>query len=80
MQQLAGLDAYQPQQHLSHLPIDILQIATPLQLQIWEDLLQGYPDQKFAQYIVSGLRNGFRIGFNQEARLKAGTHNMLSVT
>ena len=80
MQQLASLDAQQPQQKLPHFPADLQQISTPLHLRKWEELLQSYPDREFAQYIVAGLREGFRIGFNRDARLKSCTHNMLSAT
>ena len=78
MQQLASLDAQRPQQSLLHLPAELQQIITPLHPHKWEELLQSYPDREFAQYIVNGLRNGFRIGFNREAKLKSCTHNMLS--
>ena len=78
MQQLSGLDAYQPQQQLPHLPAELQQITTPLLPHIWEELLLSYPDREFAQYIVAGLRDGFRLGFNREARLKSCTHNMRS--
>lgn len=41
--------------------------------QKWEELLQSYPDREFAQYIIAGLCNSFRIGFNREAKLKSCT-------
>ena len=71
MQQLARLDAQQPQQPLPHLPVELQQIITPLRPNKWEELLQSYPDREFAQYIVDDLRNGFQIGFNREAKLKS---------
>ena len=70
MQQLASLDAQQPQQPLPHLPAELQQIITPLHPNKWEELLQSHPDREFAQYIVDGLRNSFRIGLNREAKLK----------
>ena len=78
MQQLASLDAQQPQQSLLHLPAELQQTITPLHPRKWEELLQSYPDHEFAQYVINGLHNGFRIGFNREAKLKSCTHNMLS--
>lgn len=80
MQQLASLDAQRPQQPLPLRPANLQQITTPLHPHKWEELLQNYPDRDLAQYVVAGLRNGFRIGFNRDAKLKACSHNMLSAT
>ena len=80
MQQLASLDAQRPQQPQPHLPAKLQQITTPLHPHKWEELLQSYPDRDLAQYVVAGLRNGFRIGFNRDAKLTTCSHNMLSAT
>lgn len=44
----------------------------------WAALLHGHPDQAFTEYILSGLRHGFRIGFNRSCPLRAAKHNMQS--
>ena len=37
---------------------------SPLVVGQWESHLKLHPDQNFAGFIVRGLREGFRIGFN----------------
>ena len=36
-------------------------------------------DQVLAQYICTGIKKGFHIGFNQQARCKSAKGNMKSV-
>ena len=43
-------------------PIQGRQIASPLQLQAWQEGLASYPDQTFAAFLLRGIANGFRIG------------------
>ena len=38
-------------------------IITPLEWSRWQSALRGHPDKEYATYIVRGLRDGFRIGF-----------------
>lgn len=54
-----------PEQQLANLE--------PLQPHQWEKLLQATRNS-----IVAGLCDSLRVGFNQEVKLKACTHNMLS--
>ena len=57
----------------------MLRITTPLKLSKWEELLQEHPDKKFAGYILRGIGNGFRIGFDPgQCVLKDRPSNMLS--
>ena len=37
--------------------------STPLRVGEWEVALAHHPDQRFASFIVEGLRHGVRIGF-----------------
>ena len=46
-------------------PHQLSRIATPLQLEEWEEALEGHPDHRFKDYIVRGIRQGLRIGFNR---------------
>lgn len=39
-------------------------IINPLVLQEWEKMLAGYLGQRFGNYLLSGIREGFRVGFN----------------
>ena len=58
---------------LSHpLPIHAHTIHTPLQVHLFELLLRTHPDQQFADYLVTSLFQGFRIGYNgPRTQLKA---------
>ena len=40
--------------------------------------MQSHPDQVHAQYLLSGLRDGFRIGFDQKQALQSAPKNMCS--
>ena len=54
-------------------------ISTTLKPDVWERALAVHPDREFAQYICSGIRYGFRIGFDyQRARLTPVHRNMKS--
>ena len=45
----------------------------------WEEALNKHPDRQFANYVVSGLKNGFRIGFDHiTSKLTSSRNNMLS--
>ena len=54
------------------------QVQTPLKAQAWERALASHPDRAFARYLLRGMREGFRIGFNRTSRLHASSRNMLS--
>ena len=51
---------------------------TPLVYAEWEALLRRLPDQTYADFILSGLRHGFRIGFNRASPLRSAKRNMQS--
>ena len=46
------------------LPVSLREIITPLHWPAWEVALRGHPDREFAGLIVSGIRQGFRVGFD----------------
>ena len=55
--------------------------ATPLKAEKWEEALASYPDKRFTQYILSGIRKGFRIGFDYQSfasNLRPTSRNMRS--
>ncbi len=67
----------------STLPISLPEgwraIITPLEWTVWAECLRDHPDQGFRDLIVSGLREGFRIGFNYEASMgQSSSKNMPS--
>ena len=56
-------------------------VSTPLRWVSWEKALGSYPDDLLRQYIVSGLRDGFRIGFNYGSHTcRSCRGNMVSAT
>eukprot|EP00731_Ephydatia_muelleri_P033273 Em0027g21a len=53
-------------------------ITTPLRWEGWEHALRLHPDRQFVHYIVSGLREGFRVGFNYSRLCSGRVANMPS--
>lgn len=53
-------------------------VLTPLVWMEWDWLIELHPDQQLQSYIVDGIQNGFRVGFNYECELKKADHNMPS--
>ena len=54
-------------------------ITTTLKPEAWERALAVHPDRKFAQYVCSGIRHGFHVGFDyHRARLTPIHRNMKS--
>ena len=53
-------------------------VLTPVKIPIWEVRLAGHPDRKFADYVINGLRSGFRIGYDYVSTRRSATRNMKS--
>lgn len=45
------------------LPAEARSIVTPLILPEWQMALSSHNDKDFVQYILQGIRDGFRIGY-----------------
>ena len=61
------------------LPAYLCQVVTPLKLEAWHKALSDYPDQRFAAYILRGVEQGFRIGYNPHlVKLQPARANMFS--
>ena len=45
-------------------PRDWYTINTPLKIDEWRQQLREHPDPDFVDYILQGITEGFRIGFN----------------
>ena len=59
------------------LPPAMRHIQTPATLEVWRRELAGHPDQQFARYIMGGLSQGFRIGFQHgTSTLRQAAGNM----
>lgn len=61
--ELLGMDSCRPV-HPPVLPSVLRVVRTPLKVPEWDRMLRGHPDEAFAQYVLSGLLGGFRIGFD----------------
>ena len=53
-------------------------VNSPLQLQQWMQDLHLHPDREFSSYILRGIKEGFRIGFNRTQPLYSSTSNLHS--
>ncbi len=59
------------------MPQELSKIITPLSSASLKEQLRGHPDREFAAYIVRGVSEGFRIGFNSGlVSLKQRSGNM----
>ena len=48
---------------LKPLPPSLTSVTTPLKVDMWQSLLASHPDPEFMRYILAGISQGFRIGF-----------------
>lgn len=48
----------------SRIPTVLQTISTPLKVEEWERALVGHPDEDLVGYFLSGIRDGFRVGFD----------------
>ena len=62
---LMALDACRPTQGGAATCVDSCSTGNPLNVAEWVIMLKDHPDESHAQYIVKGIREGFRIGFNR---------------
>ena len=62
-EQLWALHRHRP--YLSRpVPPELTGCTSPLRWQDWDTALADHPDRQFAEYVVCGIRHGFRIGFD----------------
>ncbi len=54
-------------------------VNTPLEAGQWESMLRDHPDREFAEYLVRGVREIFRIGFERDVvKCRSAKRNMQS--
>ena len=53
-------------------------VSTPLNLQAWSASLSRHPDQRFTDYVITGLHNGFRIEADRSQPIHPAAGNMPS--
>ena len=56
----------------------INRIVIPLQVSERENLLLTHPDRQFVDYLLDGMKNGFRIGFDYSSKTVGAKRNMKS--
>ena len=79
MDDLLKLDACRPPQAIT-VPPRVDSINTPLHLEAWRVELKDHPDEVYVRYILSGIKDGFRIGYDYSAHTCANSgKNMQSV-
>ena len=61
------------------LPVEAWRVVTPLRWQAVESGLQDHPDRWWVEYLVKGIREGFRLGFSMGGKgLRASGRNTVS--
>ena len=78
MEDLLALDACRPPDALKELPPGLREVRTPLDWREWDKALAAHPDQRFREYIVRGIREGFRVGFDYGRSCSGAARNMAS--
>ena len=68
MSDLRAIDACRPA-HTPVIPAELGVVKSPLRASEWEEVLGNHPDREFARYIVTGIREGFRIGYDYGQQL-----------
>ena len=53
-------------------------VTTPLKVNEWARLLAYHPDRAFVDYILSGIKGDFRIGYKSHNKLRSAHRNVLS--
>ena len=53
-------------------------IVTPLRIEEWRANLNSHQDKEFYAYIISGIANGFRIGYDRQGYCRSAKSNMPS--
>ena len=76
---LSHLLAFQnlhPIQACPAIPDSCKEIITPLKLYEWGQLLSTHPDKEFVRYILQGIQDGFRIGYDRNCTRVSAKHNL----
>ena len=55
-------------------------VSTPLILSAWSKELSRHPDRDFVEYLLNGIRLGFRVGYKGGGPLRSAMDYMRSVT
>ena len=77
---LQSLDALRPLVK-PQLPSQLYRVHTPLKVIAWKQMLTDHQDQRLVSYLVNGVKDGFRIGFEHtrcSTQLRSSGKNMAS--
>ena len=78
-QDLMELQRRVPPTSRGGLPADAMSVNTPLKPTEFAALLREHPDLRFREYILEGIRGGFRVGFDYSRHsCKSARRNMMS--
>ena len=72
---LLAFDSCRPVEDLSRLVI-LPEIHSPLQASVWASELSGHPDKVYVKYILQGISEGFRIGFDRRQHISSASNNL----
>ena len=61
-------------------PPQVQEIASPLVVEGWKELLDTHPDRDFFTYILQGIYKGYWIGYDYNKKTKKAASNLLSVS
>ena len=78
-QQLLELEQCKPVRQLTH-PTEWANIQTSAKIEEWEKGLADHPDQWFAKFILQGLKEGFRVGYDYQTSCLRSAHGNMVVT
>ena len=45
-------------------------VVTPLNLPQWESMLENHPDKQYVDFILNGIRDGFRVRYHRSGDSK----------
>ena len=72
MEDLIELDSCRPAAGKWSVNERLSGIFTPLSLPQWESMLERHPDKRYVEFILKGIKDGFRVGFQ-----RSGESNLL---
>ena len=67
MEDLIHLDSCRPKSGKWSVQERLSGVSTPLNLPGWESMLENHPDKQYVYFILNGIRDGFRLGFQRES-------------
>ena len=76
---LLVLNSRRSEVQLNDIPAKLREVHTFLVVEEWEKSLRGHPDREFCAYLLQGMAEGFRVGFQYNHSCMAAKSNMKPV-